>query len=93
MENYAKAPYEELVLQESKAIYTRFMAFCCLTKNKKLKFQNIFTLLINDKDYRDLLKYMLDVDNNLDLYKTLIQLNPSILKSKYITKLASIIKE
>lgn len=93
MENYAKAPYEELVLQESLVIYNSFVAFCSLTKNKRLTFQNIFTLLINDKDYRDLLKCMLDVDSNLDLYKTLIQLNPSILKSKYITKLASIIRE
>lgn len=93
MEAYAKAPYEELELEESKVIFYRFVSFCRMTKNKKLSFQNIFTLLLNEPDYRTLLKCMLDIDNNLDLYKLLIQLNPAILKSKHITKLASIIRD
>ena len=66
-----------------------FLCFCsliCLINGKKLNLPNIFLLLLNNDAYKGLLKHMLTIDNDFDLFKFFIDYESSISKSKYISK-------
>lgn len=66
-----------------------FLCFCsliCLINGKKLNLPNIFLLLLNNDAYKALLKHMLTIDNDFDLFKFFIDYESSISKSKYISK-------
>jgi len=66
-----------------------FLCFCslmCLINGKKLNLPNIFLLLLNNEAYKALLKHMLTIDNDFDLFKYFIDYEASISKSKYISK-------
>jgi pantothenate kinase len=58
----------------------------CLINGKKLNLPNIFLLLLNNDAYKALLKHMLTIDNDFDLFKFFIDYESSISKSKYISK-------
>ncbi len=85
--NDIKAPYENLMYEESKFIVYNFCTLCSLLKNKKLNFQHIFSLVLTDERYRNLLKNLLNDESDLEIYKTLLLIEPSIASSKYISKL------
>lgn len=66
-----------------------FLCFCsliCLINGKKLNLPNIFLLVLNNDAYKGLLKHMLTIDNDFDLFKFFIDYESSISKSKYISK-------
>ena len=86
-----KAPYEGLVYEESKTIVYNFATLCSLIKNKKLNFQHIFAMVLTDERYRDILKLVLNEESDLEIYRTLLSIEPSIATSKYISKLGKII--
>ena len=86
-----KAPYESLLFEESKYIVYNFCTLCSLIKNKKLNFQHIFAMVLTDERYRNLLKMFLNEEHDLDIYRTLLTIEPSIASSKYISKLGKII--
>lgn len=89
--NEIKAPYESLLFEESKYIVYNFCTLCSLLKNKKLNFQHIFALVLTEERYRELLKKMLNEDSNLEVYRTLLSIEPNIASSKYISKLGKTI--
>lgn len=86
-----KAPYESLLFEESKYIVYNFCTLCSLIKNKKLNFQHIFAMVLTDERYRDLLKMFLNEESDLEVYRTLLSIEPSIASSKYISKLGKMI--
>ena len=88
-----KAPYESLVFEESKYIVYNFCTLCSLIKNKKLNFQHIFAIVLTDERYRDLLKLFLNEETDLEIYRTLLNIEPSIASSKYISKLGKMMKQ
>lgn len=88
-----KAPYESLVFEESKYIVYNFCTLCSLIKNKKLNFQHIFAIVLTDERYRDLLKMFLNEETDLEIYRTLLNIEPSIASSKYISKLSKMMKQ
>jgi pantothenate kinase len=47
---------------------------------------NIFLLVLKNDAYKILLKYMLTIDNDYDLFKYFIDYDATISKSKYISK-------
>jgi hypothetical protein len=59
-----------------------------LLKNKKLNFQHIFAIVLTEQKYRDFLKLLLNEDSDLEVYRTLLIIEPSIASSKYISKLS-----
>lgn len=66
-----------------------FLCFCsliCIINAKKLNLPNIFLLVLKNEAYKSLLKYMLTIDNDFDLFKFFINYDSSISKSKYISK-------
>ena len=51
-----------------------FLCFCsliCIINGKKLNLPNIFLLVLKNEAYKSLLKYMLTIDNDFDLFKFL----------------------
>ena len=66
-----------------------FLCFCslmCVLNGKKLNLPNIFLLVLKNEAYKSLLKYMLTIDNDYDLFKFFIDYDSKISKSKYISK-------
>lgn len=63
-----------------------FCSFLTIISGKKLNLPNIFLLLLKNKNYREMLKVMVDVDNDYSLLKMFIDYDPTLHKSKYISK-------
>jgi hypothetical protein len=66
-----------------------FLCFCslmCILNGKKLNLPNIFLLVLKNEAYKGLLKYMLTIDNDYELFKFFIDYDSKISKSKYISK-------
>lgn len=88
--NEIKAPYEDLIYEESKYLVYNFATLCSLIKNKKLNFQHIFALLLSDEKYKELFKEILGEESDMNIFKILLTIDPSIATSKYISKLSRI---
>lgn len=79
-------PSQSIIDKESEHILLSFCTFCTLLKGKKLSFQNVFILVLQDEKIRNILKDLLGVDSNFEIVKLFLEYDPTITKSKYITK-------
>jgi len=84
--NTPKAPSTTLIKEETEHLLLCFCTFCSSLKGKKLSFQNIFILVLQEEKLRSILKELLTIETNFDVVKLFIDFEPSITKSKYITK-------
>jgi len=84
--NISPNPSKALIKEETEHLLLCFCTFCSLLKGKKLSLQNIFILVLQEKKLRDILKDLLTIETNFDVVKLFIDFEPSITKSKYITK-------
>ena len=81
-----KAPSFTLIKDETEHLLLCFCTFCAQLKGKKLSLQNIFILVLQEEKIRNILKELLTIETNFDVVKLFIDFEPSITKSKYITK-------
>ena len=79
-------PYQDIIDRESEHILLSFCSFCTLLKGKKLSFQNVFILVLQDEKLKDILMNLLGVDSTYEIVKIFLEYDPTITKSKYITK-------
>lgn len=79
-------PSQNIIDKESEHILLSFCSFCTLVKGKKLSFQNVFVLMLENEQMRNVLKKLLGVDSDHELFKIFLDYDPTITKSKYITK-------
>ena len=79
-------PSTSLINYETEHLLLCFCTYCSLLKGKKLSLQNVFVLFLKEKRLRDLLKQLLTVDTSFELVKILLEFDPTISQSKYITK-------
>jgi hypothetical protein len=63
-----------------------FCSFLTIIHGKKLNLPNIFLLLLKNKKYRELFKTMLDLECDYQIFKMFIDYDPTLYKSKYISK-------
>jgi len=84
--NISPAPSRMLIREETEHLLLCFCTFCSLLKGKKLSLQNIFILVLQEKKLRRILKDLLTIETNYDVVKLFIDFEPSITKSKYVTK-------
>ena len=84
--NISPNPSKALIKDETEHLLLCFCTFCSLLKGKKLSLQNIFILVLQEKKLRNILKELLTIETNFDVVKLFIDFEPSITKSKYITK-------
>jgi len=86
LENITITPSATLVNNETEHLLLCFCTYCGLLKGKKLSLQNVFVLILKDRRLRNMLKNLLSIDNNYELFKAFLSFEPSIADSKYITK-------
>jgi hypothetical protein len=79
-------PSQDIIDRESEHILLSFCSFCTLLKGKKLSFQNVFILILQDEKLKNILKDLLGVDSTYEIVKIFLEYDPTITKSKYITK-------
>ena len=84
--NISPNPSKALMKEETEHLLLCFCTFCSLLKGKKLSLQNIFILVLQEEKLRNILKDLLTIETNFDVVKLFIDFEPSITKSKYITK-------
>lgn len=72
--------------QESEHILLSFCTFCTLLKGKKLSLQNVFLLVLQNEDLKFILKELISIDSDIEIVKLFLEFDPTIAKSKYITK-------
>lgn len=85
-------PSTGLIDQESNHLILSFCTFCTLLKGTKLSYQNIFILVLQDTRLRAILKDLMSVETDHEIVRLLIEFDPTIAKSKYITKYLNTIR-
>jgi len=79
-------PSSSIIQSETEHILLSFCTFCTMLKGKKMSFQNVFLLVLQDEYLRDILKDMLSVESSFELVRLFIDHDPLITTSKYVTK-------
>jgi hypothetical protein len=82
----AELPSENVVRVETEHLLLSFCTFCTLLKGKKLSFQNVFLLVLQDLRLRSILKELLSIETNYEVVKLFVEYDPLITTSKYVTK-------
>lgn len=83
---FSTSPAQDIIDRESEHILLSYCSFCTLLKGKKLSFQNVFVLTLQDERLCTILKTLLGIDSNYEVVKIFLEHDPTIIKSKYITK-------
>jgi hypothetical protein len=66
-----------------------FMCYCTFVMNlqgKKMSLQNVFVYTLQKEKMKNFLKELLLIDTDFELVKTFLEFDPSLAKSKYVTK-------
>ena len=74
---------------ERQEMHHNFLSFCsflCLLVGKKLNLPNIFLLILKNNNYKSILKTLVSIDSDYELFKMFIEYDPTLSKSKYISK-------
>ena len=64
-----------------------FCTFCHLYYGKKINFATIFTKIITNPKLKKIYKIAIDEDSDFEALKKFMMIEPSITRSKYITKI------
>ena len=79
-------PSQSIIDRETEHMLLSYCSYCTLLKGKKLSFQNDFVLTLQDEQLRNVFKELIGVDSNIEVFKIFLEYDPTITKSKYITK-------
>ena len=79
-------PFDEMQDEEfSKAFYS-FCTYITLVYDKKMNFATVFLKILENKTVRDIFKSIIDEESDFSAIQKFIHTEPSICKSKYVTK-------
>lgn len=81
-----QSPSSGLIRRETEHLVSCFCTFVSLCKGKKLSLQNIFLIVLQEPKMRSILKRSLSIDSDQEVVQLFIDHDPTILKSKYVTK-------
>jgi len=79
-------PSHNLIEEESNHIFLSFCTFVMNLKGKKLSVQNVFVQTLQDEKLKNVMKTMMSLDSDYELVKVFLDFDPSVAKSKYVTK-------
>ena len=68
------------------SFYT-FCTFCYLYYGKKINFATIFTKILTDPKIRKIYMLIMNEDSDYEALRRFIIIEPSVTKSKYVTKI------
>lgn len=79
-------PSHNLIEEESNHIFLSFCTFVMNLKGKKLSVQNVFVQTLQDEKLKNVMKTMMSLDSDYELVRVFLDFDPSIAKSKFVTK-------
>ena len=79
-------PSMSIIDEESMHLFLCYCTFVNNIKGKKFSIQNVFVVTLQDEKFKNILKTILSVDNEFEIVKIFLDFDPSIAKSKYVTK-------
>ena len=79
-------PYEDIQTVEFEKSFYSFCTFVSLLHDKKMNFATVFLKILEDKALRDIFISIIEEENEFTAIKKYIETEPSITKSKYVTK-------
>ncbi len=79
-------PSSNLINEEETHLFLCFCTFVMNIRGKKLSIQNVFVQTLQDEKYKNIMKEILSLDSDFDLVKVFLEFDPTIAKSKYVTK-------
>lgn len=79
-------PYNSIENEEFLHSFYSFCTFMTLVSGKKLNYATVFLKLLENESFLNLYKLYINENNTYSALKKFIQTEPSISKSKYITK-------
>jgi len=89
MSNTSKPKLPSATIEDTEfnhAFYS-FCTFCHLYYGKKINFATVFTKVITNPKIKRIYKLVIDEDSDFQALKKFIAIEPSVTKSKYITKI------
>ena len=77
-----------LVIEDIELVHSfySFCTFCFLYYGKKINFATIFVIILQDDKLKKLYKICISEPSDFEAFRKFIVFEPSITKSKYITK-------
>jgi hypothetical protein len=79
-------PSSELIEEETNHLFLCYCTFVNNLKGKKLSIQNVFVTTLQEEKLKNVIKTILSIDSDQELVKVFLEYDPSIAKSKYVTK-------
>jgi hypothetical protein len=79
-------PSNNLIEEESTHLFLCFCTFVMNLKGKKLSIQNVFVQTLQDEKLKNVMKTILNLENDYELVRAFLDFDPSVAKSKYVTK-------
>jgi hypothetical protein len=79
-------PSAEIIEDETSHLFLCYCSFVNNIKGKKLSIQNVFVETLKDEKLKNVVKMILSLDNDQELVRLFLEFDPSISKSKYVTK-------
>lgn len=80
------SPVSSLEQEENAHIVYSFCTMCSLVKGKKLSYQNVLLLLLQEERFLAILKDLLATQSKFEVIKLFLSIDPTISGSKYISK-------
>ena len=85
-------PSDNLINCESDHLFLCFCTFVMNLRGKKLSIQNVFVQTIQDEKLKGIMKSVLSLDTDYEIVRIFLDFDPSIAKSKYVTRATQRIK-
>ena len=79
-------PSSDLIDDESTHLFLCFCTFVMNLKGKKLSIQNVFVQVLSNDKLKSIMKELLNLDTDYELVRVFLDFDPTIAKSKYVTK-------
>jgi hypothetical protein len=79
-------PSNSMIENEQWHLFLCYCTFIVNIQGKKMSVQNVFVHTLQNDKMRNLLKKLLCMDTDFDVVKMFLDFDPSLVKSKYVTK-------
>ena len=80
------SPYQDIQTAEFEKSFYSFCTFVALVHDKKMNFATVFLKILENKALRDIFISIIEEENEFTAIKKYIETEPSVTKSKYVTK-------
>jgi hypothetical protein len=81
-----------LIIYEQEHLFLAFCSFVTLSNSKKMNLANVFLLVLQNKDLRELFKRYCDINSDFGAVQAFLSFDQSLYKSKYVMKYLNSVK-